>query len=199
MATLRPKSRTHSRRQLAWFYSAVSSINVLIIGMFMLVSTPAPALAAPFHAPVRHVIPKVIIQGIPTRIVVPSVGIDLPVQIGVYNPVDSSWSLGIDSAFYANLSVPANNNNGTTLLYAHGRDGLFGALPNVQPGALAQVYTSTGAIFNYTYESMQQVEPSNTDIFSITTLPTLALQTCTGDWSQYRALYSFTLTAVQHS
>ena len=199
MATPKPKTRTHSRRQLAWFYSAVSSINMLIIGMFILVSTPAPALAAPFHATVHHIKPKVIIQGVPTRVVVPSVGIDLPVQIGVYNPVDSSWSLGTDSAFYANLSVPANNNNGTTLLYAHGQDGLFGALPNIQPGATAQVYTSTGALFSYTYESMQQVEPSNTDIFSITTLPTLTLQTCTGDWSQFRALYSFTLTKVEQS
>jgi sortase (surface protein transpeptidase) len=95
--------------------------------------------------------------------------------------------------------VPANNNNGTTLLYAHGQDGLFGALPNIQPGALAQVYTNSGAIFSYNYTSMQQVEPSNTDIFSVNTLPNLVLQTCTGDWSQYRALYSFTLTKVEHS
>lgn len=193
MATTKPKRQ--SLRQIAWFYGIVTCANVLIVGMFLLVSTPAPVLAI-YRPPAHHLKPKVIIQGIPSRVVVPSIGIDLPVQVGVYNPVDSTWTLGTDGAFYANPSVPANNNNGTTLIYAHGQAGLFGALPTIQPGAAAQVYTSSGAVFSYIYRSFQQVDPSDTSIFSTTTLPTLTLQTCTGDWSQYRALYSFDLTGV---
>lgn len=193
MATSKPKRQLI--RRLAWFYGIVTCANVLIIGMFFLVSTPAPVHAI-YRPPAHHPKPKVIIQGIPTRVVVPSVGIDLPVQVGVYNPVDSTWTLGTNSAFYANASVPANNNNGTTLIYAHGQAGLFGALPTIQPGATAQVYTSSGVIFSYIYQSVLQVDPSDTSIFSVDTLPTLTLQTCTGDWSQYRALYSFTLAEV---
>jgi LPXTG-site transpeptidase (sortase) family protein len=192
------KHKKPSIRQLAWFYGNLTLMSLLVIGMFMLVSTPPPAFAV-YHPPAHHIVPKVIIQGIPTRIVVTSLGIDLPVQIGVYNPADSSWSLGTDSAFYANASVPANNNNGTTLIYAHGRAGLFGALPSIQPGAIAQVFTSSGALFSYTYMSVQQVDPSDTDVFAVDTLPGLTLQTCSGDWSQYRSLYSFTLTAVKQS
>jgi LPXTG-site transpeptidase (sortase) family protein len=193
MATSKPKQKVI--RQFAWFYGIITCANVLIIGMFFLVSTPAPVLAV-YHPPVHHLKPKVIIQGIPIRVVVPSVGIDLPIQIGIYNPIDSSWTLGTDSAFYANASVPANNNNGTTLIYAHAQTGLFGELTAIQPGATAQVYTNSGAVFSYTYQSLQEVDPSDTSIFSVNTLPTLTLQTCTGDWSQYRALYSFTLTEV---
>ena len=194
MATSKPKKQPI--RQRVWFYSIITCANVLIIGMFFLVSTPAPVLAI-YHPPAHHVKPKVIIQGAPTRVVVPSVGIDLSIQTGLYNPVDSSWTLGMDSAFYANMSVPANNNNGTTLIYAHGQQGLFGSLPDIQPGATADVYTSSGAVFSYTYESFQQVDPSNTDVFAVDTLPTLILQTCSGDWSQYRSLYSFRLTGVR--
>lgn len=177
------------------FYGCISSLNLAVVGMFLIVNTPPPALAV-YHPPVYHFVPKVIIQGEPVRIIVPSVGIDLSVHRGVYNPTDNTWSLNSTSAFYANASVPANNNNGITLIYAHGQAGLFGSLPTVQPGASAQVHTSSGAVFSYTYASSQQVDPNNTDIFAINTLPTLVLQTCTGDWSQYRGLYSFHLTAV---
>lgn len=197
MATSKPNWHTFTR-QLVWFYGAVTIINVAIIGMFLLVTTPPPALAVAPHF-THRLRPKVIIQGVPVRIVVPSLAIDLPVRTGSYNTADQTWTIDTAGAFYADMSVPANNNNGTTLIYAHGRDGLFGSLPSITPGAKAVITTASGGTFTYTYQSVVEVNPDDTSLFDVTTAPTLILQTCSGDWSQFRALYSFSLTEVHSS
>ena len=181
------------------YYSYLSIINVTIGTMLFMVTIAPPPVKAfspdTHRLPIKiHSIPAT--QGTPVRVVLDSLGIDLPIRVGSYNPTDSTWTISTTEAFYADISVPVNNGNGTTLIYAHARPGLFGDLPDIQPDAEALIYTDSGYVFHYHYLSMQSVDPS--DVSSITSSgpPTLILQTCTGDWSEYRALFNFKLTAI---
>jgi len=183
-------------------YSAISVINLCVVGLFVAIFLPQTTLVRTdtFVAvsPKRLTGPELakINIGIPTRVVVESVGIDLPVRTGSYDPSDNTWTLDTQSAFYADRSVPANDSNGSTLIYGHAQFGLFAKLPEIVGGATAQVYTDSGKVFTYTFASSRQVKPDDTSIFVNSGAPSLALQTCSGPFDIYRTLVSFNLSEV---
>lgn len=125
------------------------------------------------------------------RVVVPSVGIDIAVKPGTYDVSSASWQLDDTSAFHADTSVPVNDTNGTTLIYGHARWGIFGALPDVQPGAEVTIYTAEGIRFIYTLELVKEVDPSDLSLLTVEGEPKLVLQTCSGFFDQYRTLALF--------
>lgn len=165
------------------FHIDLSVVTFAMVNSSMRVNTPPHRLTAT--------------TGLPTRIVVPSIGVDLNVGVGSYNPTDGTWTLDDERAFYANASVPANDNNGVTLIYGHARSSVFGRLNEVTDGGDATVYTDSGYVFHYVYESKQNVSPTDTSIMRIDGAPTLVLQTCSGPWDAYRTLVSFRLIGEQ--
>ena len=183
-------------------YSSIAVINLCVFGMFAVMLSPIPSPAR--NEPLVAIAPKglsgpeltKINLGIPTRVVVSSVNIDLPVRTGSYNSTDQTWTLDTQSAFYADRSVPVNDSNGSTLIYGHARFGLFARLPEISEGATAEVYTDSGKVFSYTFTSSRQVKPDDTSIFINSGAPTLALQTCSGPFDIYRTLVSFSLSEV---
>jgi LPXTG-site transpeptidase (sortase) family protein len=182
----------------ARFFGIAALLNLAVGVMFYTVNiTPTYVAASTAYRP-HKIIPKQIpaTQGIPTRVIVDSVGIDLPVQVGSYNPENQSWSLDMASAYYADVSMPINNGNGTTMIYGHAQSAIFETLPQVQPGAEASVYTDTGYIFHYEFISSKQVPPTDVSVFTANGPPTLVLQTCIGVYSELRGLYSFKLTRI---
>lgn len=173
------------------FYAQAVVLNAVVALMFYVVTTPPPVLrASEVPVPVIHR-PVAAITGTPNRIVIESIGIDLPVSVGTYDPTTDTWTLGDDQAFYADNSVPVNNNNGTTLIYGHARSTVFGPLPNLQAGTEAVVYTDNGRAFHYRYQSMKELDPTDTSVFTSSGPPQLTLQTCAGAWDMYRAMYTF--------
>ena len=183
-------------------YGVIAAINLCVFGMFAVMLSPIPSPAR--NEPLVAIAPKGISGpeltkinlGIPTRVVVSSVNIDLPVRTGSYNSTDQTWTLDTQSAFYADRSVPVNDSNGSTLIYGHARFGLFARLPEISEGATAEVYTDSGKVFSYTFTSSRQVKPDDTSIFINSGAPTLALQTCSGPFDIYRTLVSFSLSEV---
>jgi LPXTG-site transpeptidase (sortase) family protein len=183
-------------------FGAIGTVNLCVLGMFIAILSPLPVPVQ--SKPVVTVSPKPITGqafaninlGIPTRVVVESVAIDLPVRIGSYNPSNQTWTLDLESAFYADRSVPVNDSNGSTLIYAHARLGLFAKLPEITEGATARVYTDSGKVFSYSFASNRQVQPDDTSIFVNSGGPTLTLQTCSGPFDIYRTLVSFNLSGV---
>ncbi|MFZ1301232.1 MAG: sortase [Candidatus Microsaccharimonas sp.] len=192
------KKQLSTKRQM---YGAVAVMNLFVGVMFVTVLFPKPepvvienvALVA-LHT--NEPTFKKINLGIPIRVVVPSIGIDIPVRTGSYDTATQSWTLDTSSAFYADRSVPANDSNGATLIYAHAREGLFEKLPNISEGAIAEVYTDSGKIFSYNFQSSKQVKPDDTSIFVNSGAPMLTLQTCSGPYDVYRTLVSFSLAGV---
>lgn len=132
-----------------------------------------------------------LIYGKPVRIVIESLGVDLPVNEGFYNPVDSSWTLTEKNAHFAMPSNLANNIGGNTLIYGHNNQYVFAILSNLQPGDMAKVYTDSGHIFQYYYQSSEDVMPNNVNTFRYDGLPILTLQTCSGNWYELRRMFTF--------
>ncbi len=186
-----------------WLYSIIGVLNFGVGVMFYVINIKpaAPSTIIAFSTSNNRltVKPKSIPAkvGIPTRIVIPSLAIDLSVGTGAYDAADGTWNVDTTQAYYADTSMPINNSNGNTLIYGHAQAPVFGRLPTIQPNAETNVYTDTGYVFRYIYQSMKEVVPTDTSVFKSTGLPTLVLQTCIGDWDNYRALFSFKLESVE--
>jgi LPXTG-site transpeptidase (sortase) family protein len=189
-------------RNATWLYSSLTAIYLAVFAMFTQVASPPPVTTTQYTSsvttarPAPKPQPRPAIQGIPVHITVPSLGINLNVQVGHYDAATGGWSLDLANAYYAAYSLPVNESNGTTLIYSHAQAGLFEKLPLITEGSEAIITTDTGHTFRYQYQSMRQVDPSDTSVFVFDGPPTLVLQTCTGDWSQYRALFSFKLLSI---
>lgn len=186
-----------------WFFLATGILNLAVGGMFYTVmQRPPVAAAAPLSSASSQKVaaqPQVVAatKGIPVRIVIPSLAMDLPVGVGSYDPASGNWTLDTTKAYYADVSLPVNDSNGRTLIYGHAQAPVFEALVSLPPEAKAEVYTDNGYVFRYSYTAVKEVTPDDVSIFGADGPPTLVLQTCTGAWSAYRALYSFTFESVQ--
>lgn len=195
---MKKKLATNSR----FVFGATATINLCVLGMFIAILSPLPS--SPQNelmatASSRRLSGPAFVHinlGIPTRVVVESVNIDIPVRTGSYDATSQTWTLDGQSAFYADRSVPVNDSNGSTLIYGHARSKLFAKLPEITEGATARIYTDSGKIFSYTFASSRQVPPDDTSVFERSGAPMLALQTCSGPFDMYRTLVSFRLSGV---
>lgn len=176
-----------------WFIGIAAVCNLMVWGMFTLLNVPhVDAVAYTQHSiPQAKRAEFVATTGVPTRVVVPDLGMDIPIASGTFDPNTEEWTLSDTSAYYATFSVPVNDSNGTTLVYGHARPTMFEPLQNVAPGTLAQIYTDNGKVFTYTFSDMHEVVPTDTSVLTDVGSPKLVLQTCSGPWDMYRALYSF--------
>lgn len=188
------------------FYAVFTVLNLLVVAGFFALTTPRTVAAQPeaTTAIIKKVekalpAPRQAVQGIPVRVVIPSVGIDVGVAVGSYDPSNDSWTLDNTQAFYADTSVPVNDNNGVTLIYGHARSAVFSRILQLIDGAEVAVYTDNGTIFHYVYEARQDVDPTDLSIVHSDGPPTLMLQTCSGPFDAYRTMISFKLTSVEHS
>jgi sortase (surface protein transpeptidase) len=135
------------------------------------------------------------ISGIPRRIVIPSLSIDLPVISQSYSESTKSWPVSNTDANYASSTAPVNNSQAETLIYGHSTRAIFGPLLKLSPQAIAYVYTDNGHLFKYLYTGSQDVTPYKLSIFQdMAKAPAgLKLITCDGPYFQYRRLMSFKL------
>lgn len=185
-------------------YGIVALINACVICTFALVLWPAPdpipmtvaAFPSPIHVAKLEAAEAEPITGVPKRIIVPSVGIQTSVQPGAYDVDANTWTIDSTSAFHADITVPVNNTNGTTLIYGHAEWGIFGKLPDTKEGAEAYVDTADGYRFTYVFESNRQVDPADTSALTSSGPPKLLLQTCSGAFDVYRTLVTFNLISV---
>ena len=145
-------------------------------------------------------LPPKVISGTPVRIVIESAGIDLPIDEGTYNPADGSWTLSDTNAQFATMTAPANDYGGTTFIYGHGTDAVFGKIGTTHPplGTTARIYTDNGHVFTYALESIGDFQPDDTSVFddTVSGSPRLIVQTCTGIFSEWRTMFMFTLQGV---
>lgn len=156
------------------------------------VATPSPTISQPTPTPTLLPFPSVgpsaSLSGgstaprVATRIVVPALGIDLPV---IRSPADEKFPFCNVAEYLPAFSQPGHP--GTTYLYAHARDGMF--LPlltqsridsgSAMLGMIAQVYTSDDQVFLY---DVTRVLRHQADVSNVVSQPgpQLALQTSEG-------------------
>lgn len=138
----------------------------------------------------------------PTHLSIPASSIDLIIDPGTYNPPTDTWTLSDTHAQFATITTPVNTRAGTTLIYGHATQAVLGKLAATtpSPGTIATITTQRGYKFRYTFVDSQTVSPSDTSVFDTAASgsPTLVVQTCTGTFSEWRTLYRFDFTGVDH-
>lgn len=97
-------------------------------------------------------------------------------------------------ANYADITAPANNRQGRTLIYGHNNHRVFARLLGLKPGAIAYVYTANHHLLEYRYQSSRDLTPDRADLFEQLKQGTgLVLLTCDGPDFSYRHAMSFAL------
>lgn len=139
------------------------------------------------------------LRGLPIRIVIPSITVDKEILPGIYDENSESWNVGGKSIHYAELSTPANNSGGNTLLYGHNNNNVFGKLSKLSINDQVVIYTDNNLILTYRFMEATDYNPQDTSIFTYMGPPQLTLQTCSGAFNQIRTLYSFSLVEAKKS
>lgn len=142
-----------------------------------------------------------IASGNPIRITISSKNIDLRISNGRYDSRTNTWSLSDTDALFAPSTVRPNNKMGLTFVYGHGTDQVFGNIGSDPPplGTTAKIFTSNGLVFTYELGSIQNLKPDNTEILVDgvrSGAPRLAVQTCTGLFSEWRTVFTFVYKKV---
>lgn len=187
-------------QRLGFIASTSLVYGATVAGVMYMLQPPLPAPStvsrttpsATPNVPVKF--RSVLVSGAPTRIVIPDYGIDLAVDPGSYDAATGNWTLGDTRAYFAQITAPANNHAGNTLLYGHGTDTVFGKLgaATVAPGTTAWVDTATHR-FTYRLVESRDVVPNDTSVFDDAGSgpPRLTVQTCVGSLSEWRRMFVF--------
>lgn len=134
------------------------------------------------------------LSGVPVRIVIPKVSVDVAVVPGVYDNNAVAWSVAANYANYASNTAAANNSGGKTFIYGHWTTAVFGNTKDLAAGDIAYVTTDNNHVITYVYQSNNVIKPTDTTWLSdMGGRPGLVLMTCQGLWAQDRRLMFFDL------
>lgn len=157
------------------------------------VSGPEPAVR---QASIQPRINADDIEGVPERITIPKLRLDLPIAPGYYNPDSKTWNVSQSMAHYATITPPANTKSGNTFIYGHNLDSVFGRLPQLALGDSMLLKTDTGHTLSYRLTSVRETSPYDDKLFYYSGPAMVTLQTCSGLFDQNRTHYSFALTGI---
>ena len=182
-----------------YFYASTVILNVCVLvfawGLSPLSSAAQEVVEAAPQVTTQS--PRKIVSGKPVRIVIESIGVDLPVSDGIYNSANGEWTIGNHKAYYATPTPLVNDYRGTTLIYGHNNRTAFRKLHNLSPSAQLTVYADSGSVFHYKLISSTAVTPTDTSLLAYGGKPQVILQTCSGNWNEQRQLFSFALQSVE--
>lgn len=122
---------------------------------------------------------------LPERITIPSIGIDLPVEVGEIK--DGVWQISGDSATFLSTSVRPGG-AGNIVIYGHNKKVIFGNLPYLSLGQKIYVKTVDGKIHIYEAYWKDFVGADRVDLVSVTSKEELTIFTCWGLFDQNRAV-----------
>ncbi len=137
-------------------------------------------------------------SGVPRRMWIPRLKIDLPVQDGHYDKAAKNWTLADDAAQFAVMTDKLSDKPGNTLLYGHNTPQVFMPTSGLREGDLLEVTSDDGHVFTYIYKDDSYVLPSDTSVlYKEHDKPRLTLMTCDGNSNdKYRRLMRFELMDV---
>lgn len=189
------------------YYSSITILYILTIGTIGIMLQASHLFGGDVRAeprqptvrkPVRH--SELAIAGSPVRITIPTSGIDLVVDEGDYDQATKTWTLSPTHAQFAVMTTRPNNYAGTTFIYGHGTDAVFGKIGTNHPpiGTHAQLHTDNHRVFVYELQEVRDLKPSDTSILHNTSVgpPQLIVQTCTGALSEWRTMFIFAFRKV---
>ncbi len=134
------------------------------------------------------------LEGIPIRVLVPRLTIDVAVVQGVFDEPSKTWSVAKSAANYAPNTGLVNNEKDTSLIYGHWTRDVLGPTKDLVEGDIVYVYTDNNHVFKYSFTGNEILKPTDVQIFDrLNGKPGLALMTCAGNWAQNRRIMYFKL------
>lgn len=112
----------------------------------------------------------------PTRIIIPSQKIDLPIVEAKI--INGYWEISETSASHGVGSANPKE-KGNIVIFAHAREGLFYNLKDIKEDDEIQIFTKEG-LRKYTVFEILSVYPDQIEVIRPTKNETLTLYTCTG-------------------
>ncbi len=114
---------------------------------------------------------------IPTRIIIPKVNIDLPIEETAIT--NGSWQVSQTAISHLTASARPEE-KGTIILYSHNTDDRFGPIRWLNKGEKIEIRTAGGKNHAYMVSQTLKVSPSQMDILTQNKGETLILYTCDG-------------------
>jgi LPXTG-site transpeptidase (sortase) family protein len=122
---------------------------------------------------------------LPTKITIPSIGIDLPIDLGeIKNGV---WQISYNNPTFLNTSARPGT-GGNTVIYGHNKKIIFGNLPYLSIGQKIFIKTTSGRIYTYVAYQKDFVGSDRVDLISPTKTEELTIYTCWGLFDSQRAV-----------
>jgi LPXTG-site transpeptidase (sortase) family protein len=122
---------------------------------------------------------------LPISISIPSIGINLPIDVGEIR--DGVWQISYANPTFLNTSARPGA-GGNVVIYGHNKKVIFGNLPYLSLGQKIIIKTKDGK--TYTYEAYQKdfVGADRIDLVSPTNTEELTIYTCWGLFDTQRAV-----------
>jgi hypothetical protein len=191
-----------SKLKKAKYYSSVTLLYFVTLLFALLVFEPFPLFGQKTVSAITPVTIsdttalKSLTAGKPVKIIIPGVAIDLPIDEGIYNESDATWTLSGYHAQFAMLSNYANDTEGNTFIYGHNNKFVFGPIKAIHPNDTALLYTDNGHVFSYSFIETRATIPEDTSVLNYEGPPILTIQTCSGSWNEKRQMYTFKFSEV---
>jgi LPXTG-site transpeptidase (sortase) family protein len=175
------------------------ALNLLAVGSAITLLTPSTPKNLELQnmsiqRPVQDM-PK-LVSGKPENLTIKSVGVNLEVEDGVYDPVSQNWTLSPDKAHFALMTAEANNMVGNTFMYGHNNRKVFASLDKISVGDEARI-KSSDKTFVYKFTRSREVVPEDVSVFEYKGKSILTIQTCSGSWYEKRKLFTFEFVKVE--
>jgi sortase A len=122
---------------------------------------------------------------LPTQITIPSIGIDLPIELGSIQ--DGVWQISYTKPTFLDSSARPGT-GGNVVIYGHNKKLIFGNLPYLSVGQKVTIKTVGGKTYTYEVYKKDFVRPDRVDLVSPTDREELTIFTCWGILDSYRAV-----------
>ena len=151
-------------------------LMIFSIGYPIAIAQRSSTTTNPIHIDKSLFLSSTAAEDIPTRIVIPSLQIDIPVTPS--RVVNGYWELSDTTASYG-LGSSYPGGSGNVVIFAHARKGLFLPLRDIQKNAAVYVFTRS-RWYHYSVATITTVDPTNVSVIAQTSQPRLTLFTCSG-------------------
>ena len=142
------------------------------------------------NALVQEAMSASIKASLPVRITATTANIDTPVSIGGFE--NGKWILSNRNALFLPTSKMLGE-GGNTILYAHKRKGLFGALKNLSIGDVVVLMDLNGKKYKFMVYNKEDIKPAKMDKIETNKSNTLTLFTCDGWFDENRLVVKASL------
>lgn len=122
---------------------------------------------------------------LPVRITIPSIKIDLPIDVG--SIADGVWQISYDHPTFLDASARPGM-GGNTVIYGHNKKVIFGNLPYLSLGQKIYIKTADGKIHIYEAYKKDFVKSDRVDLVSPLDHEELTIYTCWGLFDSQRVV-----------